>query len=129
MRRWKWISEAVVLAIHEAQIAEHGGLAGGADRGLLEAALHRPRNLAHYGKPDAAELASAYIFGISSSHPFADGNKRTALVVGEVFLADNGFELICEDDELLRTMLAVAAGSLTETKLAKWIRERLVKAD
>lgn len=128
MRRWNWISEAVVLAIHEAQIAEHGGKAGIRDIGLLESALNRPKNRAHYGQPDGADLAAAYIFAIASNHPFFDGNKRVALVVGEAFLLDNGFELVAEDDEVLRIILGVAAGAYAEASLAKWIRRRMVEA-
>lgn len=127
MRKWNWISEAVVLAIHEAQIAEHGGKSGLRDMGLLESALHRPKNRAHYRHPDAADLAAAYIFGIASNHPFLDGNKRVALVVGEAFLLDNGFELLAEDEEILPIILGVASGAYAEASLAKWIRHRMVK--
>jgi death-on-curing protein len=91
------IGEAVVGAIHEAQRAEHGGYAGVRDAGLLDSALARPRNLAAYGTPDAADCAAAYGFGIARNHPFIDGNKRTAFVCVELFLALNGCRLEAGD--------------------------------
>jgi len=120
-----WIDEAVVLAIHDEQIAEHGGGAGLRDRGLLESALARPRNLAAYGEPDAAALAAAYAFGIARNHPFVDGNKRTAFVVMETFLELSGSALSADDADCVTTMLALAAGDLGEDALAAWIRDRL----
>lgn len=121
-----WLSRAVVLAVHEEQLVEHGGAAGLRDTGLLEAALHRPRNLAAYGEPppDLAALAAAYAFGIARDHPFADGNKRTSLVAAETFLALNGLALDVDDVALLATWLALADGTLTETDLAAWLRAR-----
>lgn len=121
---WRWISEAVVLAIHDEQLAEHGGRQGLRDIGLLQAALARPMHKASYGKPDIARLAAAYAFGILRDHPFVDGNKRTALVVFELFLLINGYELVADDSEMLAVMLALAEGKITEMKFANWVRAR-----
>ena len=93
MSQWTWIDRAVVLAVHNAQLVEHGGAAGIRDTGLLDSALPRPLHRAAYGKPDAAELAASYAFGIARNHPFVDGNKRTAFVVLELFLAMNGISI------------------------------------
>jgi death on curing protein len=120
--RWIWIDHSVVVAIHEAQIAEHGGSAGVRDAGLLESALARPRNLLAYGTPDYADLAAAYGFGIARNPPFIDGNKRTAFVAVELFLSINGRQLDAEDVECVMTMLAVAAGEIEEDAFAAWIR-------
>jgi death-on-curing protein len=120
---WAWIDHSVVVAIHEAQIAEHGGSAGIRDAGLLQSALARPRNLLAYGAPDCADLAAAYGFGIARNHPFIDGNKRTAFVVAELFLELNGHELVANDIECVMTMLAVAAGDIDETSFAAWLRD------
>ena len=122
MTNWVWIDPAVVLAIHEQQLAEHGGSAGVRDHGLLESALSRPGNRAAYGNPDAAELAAAYGFGIARNHPFIDGNKRTAFVAVELFLELNGKRLDATDPECVLTMLAVATGDLDETAFAAWLR-------
>jgi len=105
-------------------LAEHGGLTGVLDAGGLEAALARPRNLAAYQKPDAAALAAAHAYGLVRNHPFADGNKRTAWVIARLFLADNGHELHFDPADAVRTVEAVAAGTLPESTLAKWFRER-----
>ncbi len=91
--------------------------------GLFESAIARPQQLAHYGEPDATELAAAYAFGIARNRPFVDGNKRTAFVAAELFLALNGLELIAEDVDCVVTMLAVAAGQMDEATFARWLRD------
>ena len=121
-----WIEEAVILAVHEAQLAEHGGPAGVRDAGLLASALARPVNLAAYGKPDAAACAAAYGFGIARNHPFIDGNKRTAFVCVELFLALNGVELAAEDAACVTATLALAAGKIDEAAFADWLRQHVV---
>jgi len=120
--RWTWVVESVVLAIHDAQLAEHGGMAGIRDESLLSSALARPRNLLAYGEsPDAASLAAAYAFGIARNHPFLDGNKRTAFVVMELFLDLNGWFLNAEDADCIATMENLAAGDLSERAFAAWL--------
>jgi death-on-curing protein len=126
---WEWVRESVVLALHEAQLAEHGGGLGLQDEGLLRSALARPENLLAYGTiPDAAGLAAAYAYGIARSHPFVDGNKRTAFVTMELFLDLNGWTLNVDDASCIATMEAVAAGSLTKTDLAAWVRSHLTRS-
>lgn len=122
-----WIEESIVWAVHEAQLAEHGGSAGVRDPGLLDSALARPQNLVAYGSPDAADCAAAYGFGIARNHPFIDGNKRTAFVCAELFLVLNGHELVADDLSCVTTMLAVAAGELNEAAFAAWLRQHTVK--
>lgn len=120
---WRWLSLDVLQAVHAEQLAEHGGLAGLRDAKALESALARAEQLAHYGSPDGAELAAAYGFGIARNHPFSDGNKRTAFVATELFLALNGFALQATDADCVMTMLGVAAGAMDEAEFARWIRE------
>lgn len=122
---WRWVQESVVLAIHGQQLAEHGGLPGIRDRSLLLSALASPQNLAVYGDPDVADLAATYTCGISRNHAFFDGNKRTAFVVGYIFLLDNGYDLIASDHEATTAMLSVAEGLMTEAELAVWFRAYL----
>ncbi len=120
---WRWASEDVVLAVHDEQLAEHGGLSGVRDLPLLQSALARPQNLEAYGNPDVADLAAAYAVGIARNHAFIDGNKRTALVVAAgIFLPLNGYELAASDAESVRAMLAVADGTMSEAELAIWLR-------
>ncbi|MFG1348829.1 type II toxin-antitoxin system death-on-curing family toxin [Xanthobacter autotrophicus] len=125
----RWVTKAVVLAVHDAQLAEHGGGRGVRDEGLLETALDRPKNRYHYmqqddaagarvSASDAAALAAAYAYGIAKNHPFVDGNKRTSFVVCELFLALNGFELAMDDATAVTTWLALAASGLSEDELA-----------
>lgn len=118
----KWVSENTVLAIHDEQLAEHGGMPGVRDLALVQSALHRPQDLAAHGAPDIADLAAAYAYGISRNHGFLDGNKRTAFVVAYVFLLDQGYEMMASDQDAVTTMLAVAAGEMPEVELAVWFR-------
>ena len=123
---WVWIDPAVVLAVHEEQLAEHGGAAGVRDAGLLESALARPRNLAHYGEPDLCELAAAYAFGLARNHPFIDGNKRSAFVATELFLVVNGWQLVASDADCVLIMLSLASGEIDEPTFAAWLRGRVL---
>ncbi len=122
MSAWVWIERTVMLAVHDEQLAEHGGAVGLRDEGLFDSALARPQNLAAYGDPDHADLAAAYGVGLAKNHAFIDGNKRTAFVAVELFLALNGHELVANDADCVLTMLAVAAGELDEAAFAAWIR-------
>ncbi|MCW6512617.1 type II toxin-antitoxin system death-on-curing family toxin [Lichenifustis flavocetrariae] len=124
-----WIIKGDAIAIHDRQLAEHGGPPGLRDEGLLESALARPENLSAYGDPDLADLAAAYAFGIARNHPFIDGNKRTSFGVCLVFLDLNGFDLPADDDANIATWLALAAGTVSEVELAAWLRARIVPLD
>ena len=117
-----WLQEQVILAVQEEQLAEHGGAQGIRDEGLLHSTLARPRHLATNGEPDVVDLAAAYGYGIARNHPFIDGNKRTAFVAVELFLALNNADLQADDADCLLTMLSLAAGELDETAFAGWLR-------
>jgi death-on-curing protein len=122
-----WVQKPLVLAIHDRQIAEHGGSAGLRDEGLLESALARPQQLHAYGDPapDLADLAAALAYGLARNHPFVDGNKRTAAVCCETFIELNGGKLEANDLELFPQYLALAEGKLAERDFAAWLRERM----
>lgn len=123
MRAFGFLDRAIILAIHEEQLAQHGGKVGIRDEGLLESALSRPINRAAYDAgADIAILAAGYAFGLAKNHPFIDGNKRTAYVAMELFLLDNGFVLNASDEEALLAMLRLAAGETSEEEYAAWIR-------
>ena len=124
-RAWRWIDILDIRAIHNAQIARHGGLDGVRDQGLIESALARPQNLAAYGDPDVADLAAAYAYGLARNHGFLDGNKRTAWVAARVFLADNGFKLSFDQIEGYRLVISVANGTAEEPAVADWFRIRI----
>lgn len=126
----EWLSKAVNLAVHDEQLAEHGGGAGVRDDGLLESALTHPRNrLAYDAAADLAALAAAYAFGLARNHPFIDGNKRTAFVAAEVFLDLNGMTLTASDEDCVLTMLRLAAGEIEEDAFADWLRANSVPQD
>jgi death-on-curing protein len=123
---WTWIGAELAIALHDRQLAEHGGPGGVRDGGALESALARPLNLAAYGEPDAAALAASYAFGIARNHAFVDGNKRTAWVIARLFLRANTVELAFDKADAIWMMLALAAGELSEDAVAAWFRERIV---
>ena len=119
---WLWISEAIAFAIHDEQLAEHGGASGIRHLGGFEAAMARPRNKQAYGEPDAADLAAAYAFGLSKAHAFVDGNKRIGLAVAGAFLYLNGYRLKATQAELAALMWQVADSQVTEEQLALALR-------
>lgn len=123
-----WVDKDIVLAIHDEQIAEHGGAVGVRDIGLSESALQRPVHLFNYQSPDLIELAAAYGFGIARNHPFVDGNKRTSAVVTELFLHLNGFQLTASDAEFVTTWLALADKSTDESEFIAWLRANTAPA-
>lgn len=122
-----WITRELALAIHDRQLAEHGGGAGVRDAALLDGALARPQQLQAYGDPppDLAALAASLAFGIARNHPFVDGNKRTAHVCYRVFLALNDAELDAGADDKYTAMMGLAEGSADEAAFAQWLRPRI----
>jgi len=122
-----WIERPLAIAIHERQLAEHGGDIGVRDESLLDSALARPQQSHAYGDPppDIADLAASLAFGLARNHPFVDGNKRTAHVCYRVFLALNGTDLVASDEDKYVTMIALAEGSLSEAEFAAWLRQHI----
>lgn len=123
---WRFVERRALLLLHDESLAEHGGAPGLRDEGLLDSALARPHNLVAYGDPDLAALAAAYGVGLAKNHPFVDGNKRAAFLPVGLFLALNGHRLVASQAEATLTMLAVAAGDLSEDDFAAWIRAHAV---
>lgn len=120
----RWLPRLAIEAIHLDQLREHGGLPGVRDVGALESALERPRNKwAYQPDVDLPLLAASYAFGLARSHPFNDGNKRTAFLAAAVFLDLNGLELQASEVEVVEVILALAAGDIGEEQLAAWLRE------
>lgn len=122
-----WIERPLAIAIHERQLAEHGGGTGVRDDHLLDSALARPRQSQAYGDPppDLADLAASLAFGLARNHPFVDGNKRTAHVCYRVFLALNDADLVASDEDKYVAMIALAEGSLSEAEFAAWLRQHI----
>jgi len=121
---WQWLTEKVIIAIHDEQIAEHGGGRGVRDHGLLLSALARPQQLLQYAAPDVFDLAAAYAFGIVNNHPFIDGNKRTGFLAAYVFLDINGRELTAPEPEVVAAVLALAIGEIDEKGFSMWLKDR-----
>lgn len=118
-----WFERDVVNAIHSRQLAEHGGIPGTRDEGMLESAMALPKQLWAYANPDIYDLAAAYAFGLAKNHPFLDGNKRIAAVICETFLDLYGQEIALNQAEKYVQYLALAAGEIPEESFATWLRE------
>ncbi len=123
-----WLAVDLIMAVHDEQIAEHGGLPGVRDANMLESALDRPRNKWAYEEADLADLAAAYGYGIARNHPFVDGNKRTSLIAIYTFLGLNGTDFIVSEPDFAAIILSLAAGEVSEESLARWIRDNWPKA-
>jgi death-on-curing protein len=121
-----WIQLAAVLQYHDQSIAEFGGSPGVRDRGGIESAVDRPKNLLAYGDPDLFDLAGAYTSGLNQNHGFVDGNKRTAFVTGAVFLGVNGYRVEAEQAEVIAAMLSLAEHTIDEAGYAQWLRDHAV---
>jgi death-on-curing protein len=117
----RWIDKRALLLLHDEDLTEHGGLPGLRDEGLLDSALARPLNLLAYGEPGMSALAAAHAFGIARNHPFADGNKRAALLSVGLFLAINEISFRPDKVEATQVFLALAADEISEEELGAWI--------
>jgi death on curing protein len=124
----KWLTIQMIAAIHDEQLAIHGGSPGLRDAGLLESALDRPRNKWAYESAELPEMAAAYGYGIARNHPSIDGNKRTSLLAIYTFLGVNGIDFIAPEAHAAAMILALAAGEVSEESLARWIRDNWPKA-
>ena len=123
----RWVSRRAVLYLHDESLRDHGGLPGVRDEGLLDSALMRPQHLLNYDSDATlAQLAAAYAVGIARSHPFSDGNKRTAFLALDLFCMINGWQVQTSQVDVVSIMLGVAANEVTEEQLAAWIGSKLV---
>ena len=127
MQQWRWINKQLLVILHDESLVLHGGASGIRDEGLLDSALNRAKNLALYGQPDYADLATAYVFGLSSNHAFVDGNKRVAFLALGLFLGLNGYKLTASQVDATLTMMSVAKGEIQESEFAEWIRAHTIQ--
>lgn len=128
MKEPVWLNRIDCLAIHEMMLAQHGGLAGIRDEGLLESALAKPQNLFVYGSPTLPEMAASYVSDIILNHPFLDGNKRTGFMVAATFLELNGLIFSASEESVVEKTLALAAGKLKESSYVSWLKDNCRKS-
>jgi len=126
MNEPKWLLRSVIDAMHDMQIAEHGGAEGVRDEALIESALARPKNKFTYGMTDICELAACLAVGLARNHLFVDGNKRITFLAAYVFLKINGFQLKAGEISATRVMVDLAAGQIEESELADWFKANTV---
>lgn len=119
----RWLRHDIVIAIHEAQLDEHGGASGVRDAGMLLSALDRPKNTFHYEQADVIACAAAYAYGLAQNHAFVDGNKRTALLACLLFLGLNGFKITAQESQILVAVIKLSAGEWSENEFEIWLRD------
>jgi death-on-curing protein len=122
VKSWRWIQREALVRLHAMSLVQFGGLPGLRDAGVLDSALARPEQMAHYGKPDIADFAASYAYGLARNHPFVDGNKRVAFLALGLSLRLNGHSLIASQPEATQIVLSLAGGELSEEALAAWVR-------
>jgi death-on-curing protein len=126
MQEPTWITEQIFLAIHEDQLAQHGGSPGIRDENLLGASLARPKHLFAYSDPTIFDLAAAYGYGLAKNHPFIDGNKRTAFMVMYTFLGLNNYWLEVSEIEVVLKMESLAIDTETQESIALWLSNNTI---
>ena len=127
MKEPVWLADELPIALHERLVAEFGGLPGVRDRGLLESAMARPKQLYAYERPDIVELAAAYAVGVVRNHPFVDGNKRVGFMLAYIFLVRNGYRFAAGEAAATRAVLDLASGALSETHFARWLADHATR--
>jgi len=126
----RWITEAMLLAIHARQIERYGGAHGVLDPNVVGSALARPIQRWTYDESaDLPDLAAAYLVGFARSQGFNDGNKRTGLATALVFLSLNGFVLRASPAELYAVVMRVAEGDASDEVVSTYLRSRVESAD
>jgi len=120
----RFIPDEIVPLIHADLIKRYGGAPGTRDRDLLASALAQPKMTAQrkFLHRTVFDKAAAYGFHICRNHPFIDGNKRVSLVLMDIFLEMNGWNLNASEEEAYVTLIALASGNLTKTALAAWLK-------
>ncbi len=127
MKEPNWVLDEIVFSVHQMLLSEHGGGTGIRDNALLESALARPKQRFEY-EPESTyfDLAASYSFGFAKNHPFVDGNKRTALAIGAIFLEINGVSLNSSEAETVIIFEQLAAGRISEAELSLWFEKNSV---
>ena len=117
-----------VLAVHARLITETGGSTGIRDEGLLESALAAAEIRFNYENADLITCAATYAYHLTQAHSFVDGNKRVAAAITETFLVSNDYELLMDDDEVVKLFLDIAAGILTRDDVELSLRRKIRKS-
>lgn len=120
----KMLSKRQILLLHSMLVAQSGGMDGLRDEGLLDAAINMP--LQTFGSqelyPTILEKAARLGYGLIRNHPFLDGNKRIGTHAMLVFLDINNITLSYEDEDLISTILHVAAGAMDCNAFLEWLK-------
>lgn len=116
----EFLTLAEIIKIHKNQIENYGGKEGIRDISLLSSAIAIPESTfdGGYLHKDLLEMAAAYIYHICQNHPFVDGNKRTALVAGLVFLDFNNINIHDPHEKSYKMMIDTASGKMDKDKIS-----------
>lgn len=118
-----FLPKQIILLFHEQLILNYGGSSGIRDHKLLESALEQPKATfdGKYLHDTLIKMAAAYGYHLCNNHPFVDGNKRIALVVMDVFLQRNGYEIVASEKDTYKMMIDLSSGNLTKEELTTWL--------
>jgi death-on-curing protein len=119
----KRLSQEIIVAMHDALIAQSGGLDGIRDANILDASINSPFHTfdGQYLYPTLQAMAAHLAFSLIKNHPFLDGNKRIGVLSMLVFLDINDLPVTCNDSELTSLGLGLAGSTITESELIEWI--------
>lgn len=122
----QFLSTDDVIALHEDTLEHEGGRVGLKDFGMVDSAVHMPRQMfgGEYLHPTMASMAAAYMFHLACNHGFTDGNKRVGVLAAFTFLYENGIEFQPPEDELEAAALAVASHQMSKAELIEWFERR-----
>lgn len=120
------VSSQEVIEFHDRLISRDGGIPGMAEPGRADALIHRVLNMHHYdGVTDIYDLAAVYLVAIARGHIFNDANKRTALLVAQVFLKRNGVQIMSSRisfDEMQIIAINAATGEYTWKRVSDHLK-------
>jgi len=116
-----------LLQIHALVVNTTGGSMGLRDLGRLDSAIAtQTQNV--FGEElysSIIDKAAAVIRSIIADHPFADGNKRTAMLAGLTLLEINGLQFVAQAGEIEDFAVKIATEKLDVPVIAAWLRKNL----
>ena len=125
---FEFVRADVLLNVHGRLIEKYGGLAGVRDANAFRSAIARPENLEAYaGVSSVGVPGAALAWAILRSHPFSDGNKRTAFAGLTIFLEINGYGLTCSEVEETAMILRAASSEIGEEEFVEWMERSVGK--
>lgn len=125
----KYLTVEEILRLHFQILEDFGGSHGVRDEGRLKSVVEAPKQEVFGVEQYMSmyEKAAVYIRNIIADHPFVDGNKRSAITCGGIFLMRNGYQLTASPKELENFAVQVAVEHLDIPAIASWLKSHTNK--